>query len=102
MTSPTVDSTGEAVNIAAARAALDAIVSAADQAVATIDNLSASMHSVDVDVDTLSEVAAVLEAATAMQAAAAKARTGLDDRHAVMEEAVNATPHAAKTEFYRH
>jgi len=102
MTSPTVDSAGEAVNIAAARAALDAIVKAADQAVSTIDNLSASMHGADMDSDTLSEVAAVLEAATAMQAAASKARNGLDDRHAVMEEAVNATPHAAKTDFYRH
>jgi len=99
---PTVDSTGEAVNIAAARAALDAIVAAANQAVGAIDNLSASMHSADLDTDTLSEVATVLEAASAMQAAAAKARSGLDDRHAVMEEAVNTTPHAAKTDFYRH
>jgi len=102
MNSPTVDSTGEAVNIAAARAALDAIVQAADQAVGTIDNLSASMQGADMDADTLGDVAAVLEAATAMHAAAAKARSGLDDRHAVMEEAVNTTPHAAKTDFYRH
>jgi len=27
---------------------------------------------------------------------------GLDSRHGHMEEAVNSTPHVAKTEFYRH
>jgi len=93
---------GEAPNIEAARIALQAINQTADQTVAAIDNLSASLADADMDPATLGEVADILDAANALQAAANKALNGMNQRHAVVEEAINATPHVAKTEFYQH
>lgn len=98
MTSPN----GEAVNIATVRETLQAIVQTAEQASSVIDNLSASLSGADIDPQTLGEVSEILDAAAALKAAATQALQGLDTRHAAMEEAVNATPHAAKTDFYRH
>lgn len=94
--------TGEATNIEAARYALQALRTEAEQTVARVDQLSASLQSADLDSQTLGEVAEILEAADAMKTAADKAFTGLRSRHGAMEEAVNATPHAAKTEWYQH
>lgn len=94
--------TGEAPNIEAARDALTALRAEAEQTVVRVDQLSASLQSADLDAQTLGEVAEVLEAADVMKAAADKALSGLQARHAVMEEAVNATAHAAKTGWYRH
>lgn len=97
-----VPTTGEAPNIEAARDALKAIADQAEETNTTIDQLSASLTSADMDPDTLGEVSEILEAADNLKTAAANALAGLDNRHQVMEEAVNSTPHAAKTEFYRH
>jgi hypothetical protein len=100
---PTATATsGEAPNIEAARIALQAINQTADQTVAAIDNLSASLADADMDPATLGEVADILDAANALQAAAGKALSGMNQRHAVVEEAINSTPHVAKTEFYQH
>lgn len=96
------NTTGEAPNIEAARDALSALQAEADRTVARVDQLSASLQSADLDPQTLSEVAEVLEAADAMKTAAHKALSGLDSRHGLMEEAVNSTAHAAKTDWYRH
>jgi hypothetical protein len=96
------ENTGEAPNIEAARDALSALQAEADRTVARVDQLSGSLQSADLDAQTLGEVAEVLEAADAMKTAAHKALSGLDSRHGLMEEAVNATAHAAKTDWYRH
>lgn len=93
---------GEALNIDQARQTLKEIYSASSEFVSTVDTLQASLASADLDPQTLGEVAEILDAAQATQAAAEKAVQGLDARHAHMEEAVNATPHPAKTEFYQH
>jgi hypothetical protein len=93
---------GEAVNIAATRQTLQEISTVAGEAVTTIDQLSAGLSSADMDPQTLDEVMEILESATTMQTAAERAVRGLDTRHAQMEEAVNSTPHAAATDFYRH
>lgn len=97
-----VPTTGEAPNIQAAREALTAIAEEAEQTNTAIDQLSASLSSADMDSDTLGEVSEILEAADNLKSAVDHALAGLDSRHQVMEEAVNSTPHAAKTEFYRH
>lgn len=97
-----VTTTGEAPNIEAARQTLKAIAEEAEQANTAIDSLSASLASADMDSQTLQEVSEILEAADGLKTAADQAVAGMDSRHQVMEEAVNSTPHAAKTEFYRH
>lgn len=94
--------TGEAPNIEAARQALKAIAETAEQTNTAIDQLSGSLSRVDMDPETLGEVSEILEAADDLKAAADGALAGMDSRHQSMEEAVNATPHAARTEFYRH
>lgn len=94
--------TGEAPNIEAARTALQALRTEAEQTVSRVDQLAGSLQSANVDAQTLGEVAEVLDAADTMKAAAEKALSGLQSRHAVMEEAVNSTPHAANTDWYRH
>lgn len=101
-TAMSIPTTGEAPNIQAAREALKAIAEEAEQTNTAIDSLSASLASADMDSQTLQEVSEILEAADNLKAAADHALAGLDSRHQVMEEAVNSTPHAAKTEFYRH
>ena len=93
---------GEAPNIEAARSALTAINQTAAQAVTAIDNLSASLAEAEMDPATLGEVADILDAANALKAAAVKALAGMNSRHAVVEEAINSTPHVAKKEFYQH
>lgn len=98
----TMNGTGEAPTIEQAREALQALVAEAEQTSARVDTLSASLQAADLDAQTLGEVADVLEAADAMKAASTRALQGLDSRHAQMEEAVNSTPHAAQTSFYRH
>lgn len=94
--------TGEAPNIEAARGALQALRAEAEQTVARVDQLSASLQSADLDSQTLGEVAEVLEAADGLKTAADKVFNGMQSRHGVMEEAVNSTPHAAKTDWYKH
>lgn len=97
-----ITSGGEALNIDQARQVLKEIYTKSTDFVATVDTLQASLASADLDPRTLGEVAEILDAAQATQGAADKAVKGLDSRHAHMEEAVNSTPHVAKTEFYRH
>jgi hypothetical protein len=93
---------GEALNIDQARQVLKEIHTKAADFVTAVDTLSASLQAADMDAQTIGEVADILDAASVTQTAADKAVRGLDSRHAHMEEAVNSTPHAAKTEFYRH
>lgn len=102
MTMPaTMNGSGEAPNIESAREALRAIVATAEQATSTIDNLSASLANADMDAETLSDVAEILDAASELKEAADQALTGMDSRHSAIEEAVNAAPHVAETSFYR-
>jgi hypothetical protein len=93
---------GEANNIAQTREALDAIVKQAQGFTATVDQLASGLATQDVDPDTIGEVMEIFEATNGLRSAAYKALAGLNQRHGAMEEAVNATPHAAKTEFYKH
>ncbi|WP_163571183.1 hypothetical protein [Fodinicola feengrottensis] len=93
---------GEANNIAQTREALDAIVKQAQGFTETVDQLAAGLATQDVDPDTIGEVMEIFEATNGLRSAAYKALAGLNQRHGAMEEAVNATPHAAKTDFYKH
>ncbi len=92
---------GEAVNIAAARDALDQLKQLGEQAGEAVETLSASLSGARIDSETLSEVSEIAEAAEGIVASAEKAREGLDSRHALMEEAVNETGDVADLEFYR-
>ena len=78
------------------------LLPASETLLAIPETLAASLRAADLDATTLGEVAAVLDAADSMVAASGRARGGLSDRHQAMEDAVNGTPHAAKTSFYRH
>jgi hypothetical protein len=99
---PAADRTGEAQGIQAARTALRAIAKTADNAASSIGVLAASLADADMDPATLAEVTDILEAASELRGAADKAVDGLNRRHAQIEQAVNASPHVAKTSFYRH
>ncbi len=99
---PAAERRGEAQGIQAARTALRAIAATADDAAGSIGVLAASLADADMDPATLAEVADILEAASELRGAADKAVDGLNRRHAQIEQAVNATPHVAKTSFYRH
>jgi len=83
---------------------------------AAAEQMLAGLTTADLDPQTLAEVAALQEqaarleqaatelqvAAEGTQAAATAAMTGLNSRHGNVEEAVNSTPHAAQTGWYRH
>lgn len=93
---------GEAPTMDAALDALQGLRAVADRARVRVDRLAGSLRSADLDEQTLDDVAAVLDAADAMKTAAAKALTGLQDRHGQLHEAVNTTQHTADTDWYRH
>ena len=99
---PAAERRGGAHGIQAARTALRAIANTADDAASLIGVLAASLADADMDPATLAEVADILEAASELRGAADKAVDGLNRRHAQIEQAINATPHVAKTSFYRH
>lgn len=93
---------GEAPTMDAALDVLQALRAVADRAGVRVDQLAGSLRSADLDAQTLDDIAAVLDAADALKTAAAKALTGLQDRHGLLHEAVNTTPHTADTDWYRH
>lgn len=66
-----------------------------------VEVLTASLRAADLDASTLADVAAIGEVTRQMNTAAARASAGLDARHSRLENAVNATPHPARTSFYR-
>lgn len=94
--------TGEAPNIEAARNTFQELRKEAEQTVSRVDQLAASLQQAKLDPQTLGEVANVLEAADGLKASVERAYAGMNTRHSVMEEAVNSTPHAASTEWYKH
>lgn len=121
--------TGEASSIEATRAALEAITASAaadlDSAQsihqmakstsAAAEQMLADLTTADLDGQTLADITAVQEAAAAQEAeaqrlltsaeaihsATATALAGMNERHRNVEEAVNATAHAAATDWYR-
>ncbi len=121
---------GEAANIEAARDDLDAFAelaaqhldiatAAQDQAKgmeAAAENMLAGMIAGDLDPETLAEVRALQEQARELREAAARlqsaaeavhvqagsTRTGMDERHGLFEEAVNASAHAPNKEWVQH
>lgn len=121
---------GEAENIEAARDDLDAFAelaaqhldiatAAQDQAKgmeAAAENMLAGMIAGDLDPETLAEVRALQEQARELREAAARlqsaaeavhvqagsTRTGMDERHGLFEEAVNASAHAPNKEWVQH
>lgn len=95
------DINGEVVNIEQTRQALRDIHEQASEFVTTVDALSASLQAADLDTQTLGEVAEIVDAAQNVQGRAEAAVKGLDARHGQVEEAINSTPHAANTDFYR-
>lgn len=97
---PTPSPGGGQASIGATRTTLRGLRDAAAGGAVRIETLAGSLAGADLDAATLGEVAALLDAADQMRDAAARALHGLDARHQAMEEAVTATPHAAKTSFY--
>lgn len=61
---------------------------------------TASLGEAGLDAVTLAEVADVADAVEQMAGAGCRALAGLNAREAVVEDAVNAAPHAARTSFY--
>lgn len=93
--------TGEAVNIEATRDQLDSISRLASQMFGAIENMDGSLAQAQLDPQTLSDIAALAEAAEGTKLAAEKAKAGINARHSQMEEAVASTGHVAKTDWYR-
>lgn len=91
---------GEAVNISMARDALDALRTLAEQASGQVEALSASLSSLKMDDATLAEISAIAEAADVMASSATKARSGMDERHSLMEQAVKESQGRADLSFY--
>lgn len=94
--------TGEAANIEAARTSLTSFAQSAAELAQAAEHMGADLASNDLDNQTLSDVASLMDKAQELQQQAQQALTGLDSRHRVMEEAHAATPHPAKREFYQH
>jgi hypothetical protein len=92
----------DGAGIGGTRAALDQISRTAAEATTTVGHLAMSLADADMDPATLTEVAAILDAAVALRGRAAACLDGLNARHARVEEAINATPHVARLSFYRH
>lgn len=96
-------SSGEAATIDAAKRFLtDTATHIRGEVAAQLEVCQAQLATADMDSESLASLASVHEQATALAAALDAAVKGIDDRHAAMEDAVNSTSHAAKTEFYRH
>lgn len=93
---------GDGTTIGATRQALTRMRVEAGQLARELETLQASLTTAHLDHATLCDIADVLDAAGICRTTAATALAGLNARHAAMEEAVNATPHPAKTRFYRH
>lgn len=96
-----ITSGGEALTYEQTQGTLKQMHDAATELVSTVDMLQASLTSADLDPQTLGEVAEILDAAQATQAAAQKALQGLESRHAHLHEAISTAPHVAQTDFYR-
>jgi hypothetical protein len=89
-------------NITETRAVLQAIAATALEFANATEALAASLSTNNLDAETLGNVMDVFDAADSIIRVARRTLDGLNRRHQVMEEAVNATPKVAKTEFYRH
>lgn len=129
-TMSTPATTGESASIEQTRTALQAILAAAaidlDGASAVYEaakgttvaaeQMLGDLTTADLDAQTLADISAIQECAAAQEADAQRLLTsteathaatdaalaGLNERHAMVEEAVTATAHAAQTGWYRH
>jgi hypothetical protein len=101
-TETTATPTGEANSYEAAEASLAGLAKVADDTKASVETLAGSLASaLEHDPESLGKIMAVEDAADALAAAVSAARDTFVARHEGMNEAVNAAPHAAPTEFYR-
>ncbi|GEL19329.1 hypothetical protein [Pseudonocardia asaccharolytica] len=117
----TIEQTREGLSSMAAVATLHLDTAAAAQSEAAqlrtaAETMQANLAEVDIDPQTMADITVLLEAAHTLEAAAAELeraadatsaaaqRTldGLNTRHGLVEEAVNATAHTARTDWYRH
>jgi hypothetical protein len=94
--------TGEQATIGATRTVLERMRADAGELARDLETLQAHLATAELDQATLGEIADILDAAAICRMTAATALAGLNARHTAMEEAVNTTPHPAKTRFYRH
>lgn len=92
---------GEPISIESARQVLRALAAAADRASAAIAALSTSLTDAGIDTATLDAVTGILEAAERLRATANRALSGLNHRHAPLEDAANASPEPGAIHFYR-
>ncbi|GAA1707711.1 hypothetical protein [Fodinicola feengrottensis] len=91
-----------APNITETRAVLHAIATTALEFANAADTMAAALSANDLDTETVSNLMDVFEATNSIIHVAHHTLNNLNRRHQTMEEAVNTTPNAAKTEFYRH
>ena len=87
-------------NIQATRAFYEALAAACDTDITQIETALGTLAEMELDQDTLNGFQSAQEDA---QRAAARCRNAvqvLNAKQSLLEEAVNATPDAAKTEFY--
>jgi hypothetical protein len=82
------------ITIGQTRDVLEAIRDASQHLVADLDDLAGWLTTLDLDKPTLHEVSEILAAAAETSVAADRALTGLNTRHATIEEAVNSAPHS--------
>lgn len=85
------------VTIGETRRVLAAIRDESRRVAGDLDDMAGKLTRLDLDEQTLRDVAAILDAAEATNTAAERALTGLNTRHNVIEEAINTapTPHTA-------
>lgn len=80
------------ITIGATRRVLAAIRDESRHMAGDLDDLTGKLVRLDLDEVTLQDVAAILDAAEATNTAADRALTGLNARHATIEEAINTSP----------
>lgn len=88
---------GASITIGETRQVLAAIRDESRHVAGDLDDMADKLAQLDLDEQTLQDVAAILDAAEATNTAAERALTGLNSRHSVIEEAINTapTPHTA-------
>lgn len=72
------------------------------QIVAQLELCHATLSTADLDPETLAYITQAMEAFTTANGTLSAAQQSLDTNHALMEQAVNDTAHAAERDYYKH
>lgn len=95
--------TGETTSIDATRTYFGQLAEhVQSQILSQLELCQATLAGADMDPATLGHLTSAMEQFAVAKASVEAALASLNSRHALMEEAVNTTEHAAQRDYYRH